>query len=176
MRDSAPTDIYIHFLCARKAVMSKKPTHLAGGAPRPIRKYRMTIAHRVAPLDPLDEPLSTTAVAAGTPPALTADTAPGAGLQGGTAGEDPQPNGDAIPAPSEGCHPRSQPDLLSTAGVLVIRLPVSIHLVLSLTCRCAAHLMASVLPFKLRSAYLFEYVVITAYELVLYSRRLYSIT
>ena len=31
------------------------------------------------------------------PPALTADTAPGAGLQGGTAGEDPQPNGDAIP-------------------------------------------------------------------------------
>ena len=43
-------------------------------------------------------------------PALTADTASGAGLQGGTAGEDPQPNGDAIPAPSEGCHPRSQPD------------------------------------------------------------------
>ena len=47
------------------------------------------------------------------PPALTADTAPGAGLQGGTAGEDPQPNGDAIPAPSEGCHPRSQPDLVA---------------------------------------------------------------
>ena len=47
--------------------MSKKPTHLAGGAPRPIRKYRMTIAHRVAPLDPLDETLSTPAVAAGTP-------------------------------------------------------------------------------------------------------------
>ena len=47
------------------------------------------------------------------PPALTADTAPGAGLQGGTAGEDPQPNGDAIPAPSEGCHPRSQPDLVT---------------------------------------------------------------
>ena len=47
--------------------MCKKLTHLAGGAPRPIRKYRMTIAHRAAPLDPLDEPLSTTAVAAGTP-------------------------------------------------------------------------------------------------------------
>ena len=47
--------------------MHKKLTHLAGGAPRPIRKYRMTIAHRAAPLDPLDEPLSTTAVAAGTP-------------------------------------------------------------------------------------------------------------
>ena len=47
--------------------MHKKPTHLAGGAPRPIRKYRMTIAHRAAPLDPLDESLSTTAVAAGTP-------------------------------------------------------------------------------------------------------------
>ena len=44
------------------------------------------------------------------PPALTADTASGAGLQGGTAGEVPPPNGDAIPAPSEGGHPRSQPD------------------------------------------------------------------
>ena len=29
---------------------------------------------------------------------------------------------------------------------LVIRLPVSIHLVLSLTCKCAAHLMATKLP------------------------------
>ena len=38
-------------------------------------------------------------------------------------------------------HPRGrQVAILSTAGVLVIRLPVSIHLVLSLTCRCAAHL------------------------------------
>ena len=51
------------------------------------------------------------------PPALTADTAPGAGLQGGTAGEDPQPNGDAIPAPSEGCHPRSQPDRYDDCSV-----------------------------------------------------------
>ena len=48
-------------------VMSKKPTYLAGGAPRPIRKYVFRIAHHAAPLDPLDEPLSTPAVAAGTP-------------------------------------------------------------------------------------------------------------
>ena len=89
--------------------MSKKPTHLAGGAPRPIRKYRMTIAHRAAPLDPLDEPLSTLAVVAGTPRG-------------------------------------QQVAILSTAGVLVIRLPVSIHLVVSLTCRCAAHLMADRIP------------------------------
>ena len=39
---------------------------LLGRVTRPIRKYRMTIAHRAAPLDPLDEPLSTLAVAAGT--------------------------------------------------------------------------------------------------------------
>ena len=44
------------------------------------------------------------------PPALTADTASGAGLQGGTAGEDPQPNGDAIPAPPAGGQPESDPD------------------------------------------------------------------
>ena len=50
------------------------------------------------------------------PPALTADTAPGAGLQGGTAGEDPQPNGDAIPAPSADGYPRSEPDLAHLAG------------------------------------------------------------
>ena len=48
--------------------MSKKPTHLAGGAPGPIRKYRMAIAHRAVPLDPLDEPLSTPAVVPVTPP------------------------------------------------------------------------------------------------------------
>ena len=36
-------------------------------------------------------------------PALTADADSGAGLQGGTAGEVPQPNGDANLAPSEGC-------------------------------------------------------------------------
>ena len=47
--------------------MSKKPTHLAGGAPRPIRTYLIAIAHRAAALDPLDEPLSTPAVVAGTP-------------------------------------------------------------------------------------------------------------
>ena len=81
--------------------MHKKPTHLAGGAPRPIRKYRMTIAHRAAPLDPLDESLSTTAVAAGTP--------------------------------AVGRWPSCR-QLAS-----VIRLPVSIHLVLSLTCSCAGH-------------------------------------
>ena len=47
--------------------MSKKPTHLAGGAPRPIRTYLIAIAHRAVPLDPLDEPLSTRAVVAVTP-------------------------------------------------------------------------------------------------------------
>ena len=44
------------------------------------------------------------------PQGLTADTDPGAGLQARDEGEDQPPNGDAIPAPSEGCHPRSQPD------------------------------------------------------------------
>ena len=44
------------------------------------------------------------------PPALTADTASGAGLQGGTAGEVPQPNGDANLAPSEGCNTPTPPN------------------------------------------------------------------
>jgi len=41
-------------------------------------------------------------------PALTADTAPGAGLQGGTTDSDPPSNGDAAPAPLEGGEPPSQ--------------------------------------------------------------------
>ena len=44
------------------------------------------------------------------PPALTADTASGAGLQGGNEGEVQPPNGDAISAPSADSYPRSQPD------------------------------------------------------------------
>ena len=43
------------------------------------------------------------------------------------------------PARSAGGHPVD-------SWRLVIRLPVSIHLVLSLTCRCAAHLMADRIP------------------------------
>ena len=39
------------------------------------------------------------------PPALTADTAYGAGLQGGTTDSDPPSNGDAAPAPPEGGDP-----------------------------------------------------------------------
>ena len=42
--------------------------------------------------------------------ALTADTDPGAGLQGGNEGEDQPPNGDAIPAPPAGGQPESDPD------------------------------------------------------------------
>ena len=41
------------------------------------------------------------------PPALTADTASGAGLQGGNEGEVRLPNGDAISAPSADSNPRS---------------------------------------------------------------------
>ena len=41
------------------------------------------------------------------PPALTADTAPGAGLQGGTTVEVPPPDGDASQAPPEGGYPRT---------------------------------------------------------------------
>ena len=52
----------------RRADLRKKPTYLVRGAPSPIRKYRMAIAHRAAPLDPLDEPLSTPAVVPVTPP------------------------------------------------------------------------------------------------------------
>ena len=44
------------------------------------------------------------------PPALTADTASGAGLQGGNEGEVRLPNGDAISAPSADSNPRSQPN------------------------------------------------------------------
>ena len=44
-------------------------------------------------------------------PALTADTASGAGLQGGTADSDPRPNGDAALAPSEGRQPRLESNL-----------------------------------------------------------------
>ena len=40
------------------------------------------------------------------PPALTADADLGAGLLGGPTDLDPQPNGDANPAPSEDCQPR----------------------------------------------------------------------
>ena len=47
------------------------------------------------------------------PPALTADTASGAGLQGGNEGEVRLPNGDAISAPSADSYPRSQPDLVA---------------------------------------------------------------
>ena len=45
------------------------------------------------------------------PPALTADTAPGAGLQGGNEGEVQPPNGDAISAPLEGDSPPTPSDL-----------------------------------------------------------------
>ena len=44
------------------------------------------------------------------PPALTADTASGAGLQGGNEGEDQPPNGDAIPAPPADGNTESDPD------------------------------------------------------------------
>ena len=47
--------------------MRTKPTYLVERAPRPIRKYLIAIAHRAVALDPLDEPLSTPAVVAGTP-------------------------------------------------------------------------------------------------------------
>ena len=51
------------------------------------------------------------------PPALTADTASGAGLQGGTAGEVPRPNGDATLAPSEGRQPRLESNLVAIVVV-----------------------------------------------------------
>ena len=51
------------------------------------------------------------------PQALTADTDPGAGLQGGNEGEDQPPNGDAIPAPPAGGQPQSDPDPTPTNGV-----------------------------------------------------------
>ena len=43
------------------------------------------------------------------PQALTADTASGAGLQGGNEGEVQPPNGDVITAPSADGYPRTQP-------------------------------------------------------------------
>ena len=43
-------------------------------------------------------------------PALTADAASGAGLQGGNEGEDQPPNGDAIPAPPADGYEASDPD------------------------------------------------------------------
>ena len=43
------------------------------------------------------------------PQTLTADTASGAGLQGGNEGEVQPPNGDAITAPSADGYPRTQP-------------------------------------------------------------------
>ena len=44
------------------------------------------------------------------PPALTADTDPGAGLQARDEGEDQPPNGDAIPAPPADGYTESDPD------------------------------------------------------------------
>ena len=49
------------------------------------------------------------------PPALTADTASGAGLQGGNEGEVRLPNGDAISAPSADSNPRTDPNPLATS-------------------------------------------------------------
>ena len=49
------------------------------------------------------------------PPALTADTASGVGLQGSTTGSDPRPNGDATLAPSEGRQPREESNQLNLA-------------------------------------------------------------
>ena len=51
------------------------------------------------------------------PPALTADTASGAGLQGGNEGEDQPPNGDAIPAPPADGYEVSDPDLVAQLSV-----------------------------------------------------------
>ena len=47
------------------------------------------------------------------PPALTADTASGAGLQGGNDDDVPQSNGDANLAPSEGRNPDTPPNQAS---------------------------------------------------------------
>ena len=47
------------------------------------------------------------------PPALTADTASGAGLQGGNEGEVQPPNGDAISAPSADDSPPTPSDRLT---------------------------------------------------------------
>ena len=51
------------------------------------------------------------------PPALTADTAYGAGLQGGTTDSDPPSNGDANSAPLEGGEPPSQSDRMNLRGL-----------------------------------------------------------
>ena len=53
------------------------------------------------------------------PQALTADTASGAGLQGGNEGEVRLPNGDAITAPSADGYPRTQPILVAQQSVPV---------------------------------------------------------
>ena len=47
-------------------------------------------------------------------PALTADTAPGAGLQGGSTVEVQPSDGDASPAPPEGDYPRTPTNHLFT--------------------------------------------------------------
>ena len=55
------------------------------------------------------------------PPALTADTASGAGLQGGNEGEVRLPNGDAISAPSADSNPRTDPNPIGTRryGIII---------------------------------------------------------
>eukprot|EP01048_Picozoa_sp_COSAG05_P013000 COSAG05_NODE_1343_length_5135_cov_4.082208_7_plen_131_part_00 len=52
-------------------------------------------------------------------PALTADTASGAGLQGGDEGSVRLPNGDAISAPSADSNTRTQPILLISTNIAI---------------------------------------------------------